>query len=342
MNLHTDPLNTILAAIRVGATPLTESAILQGATLDGFKVYITLGGAAPEILIRVKSQIEEYFHGHKPEYTPLVTFTAHKKSPAVYENISIPHVKKVILVSSCKGGVGKSTMALGLAACMAQSGAKVALLDADVFGPSLPVFMGEQPKVSLREDKLMIPVPFGSLKVMSIGFMIDPQNPIIWRGPMVMGAINDLLFKVAWNDDAQDVDVLVIDMPPGTGDTQLTIVQKVKIDGAVIVTTPHELAVSDTIRGVAMFQKLEIPVLGIIENMAYFLEENSPKKHFVFGPPKGAELAAKMGFLFLGDIPLHPRLYEEVQNAVKGNSGSLLKPIESAAESLIKKLNFKS
>lgn len=341
MNLHTEPLNTILAAIRVGATPLTESPVLQGSTLDGFKVYITLGGAPPEILIKVKSQIEEYFHGHKPEYTPLVTFTAHKKSPAVYETKSIPHVKRVVVVSSCKGGVGKSTIALGLGACLAQKGLRVALLDADVFGPSLPTFMGAQPKVTLGPDKIMIPIQYGSLKVMSLGFMIDPQNPIIWRGPMVMGAINDLLFKVSWGHDGEEVDVMVIDMPPGTGDTQLTIVQKLKIDGAVIVTTPHELAVADTLRGVAMFQKLEIPVLGIIENMAYFSEENSPQKHFVFGSSQGAELAAKMGLQFLGEIPLHPRLYEEVQNAVMGKSDFLLKPIESAADILVKKLNFK-
>ena len=214
----------------------------------------------------------------------------------------IPEVERTIAVASGKGGVGKSTVAVNLAVALAGQGAQVGLLDADVYGPSIPLMMGLQSaKPKLTQDGRSI-VPFEQFGVhfMSLGFMVDPQSAVIWRGPMVMKALVELLGNVTWGA----LDVLVVDMPPGTGDAQLTLSQKVRLAGAVIVTTPQDVALADAIKGVAMFRKVDVPVLGIVENMSYFACPHCSQRSEIFGHGGGRAEAERQGVPFLGEVPL--------------------------------------
>ncbi|MES2728720.1 MAG: Mrp/NBP35 family ATP-binding protein [Pseudomonadota bacterium] len=211
----------------------------------------------------------------------------------------------IIAVASGKGGVGKSTVAANLAVALAQAGQRVGLLDADIYGPSQPRLMGVTGhKPAAMEDGRLIPVLAHGVKVMSIGFMVDESAPIIWRGPMVQSALVQLLRDVAWDD----LDILIIDMPPGTGDTQLTLAQKVKLSGAVIVSTPQDIALADARKGLAMFQQVGVPILGVIENMSIFCCPNCGTETDIFRRGGAEQAALDAGVPFLGDIPLHPDL----------------------------------
>ena len=219
----------------------------------------------------------------------------------------IPHVKKILLVASGKGGVGKSTTALNLASAFQQMGLRVGVLDADIYGPSLPLMLGCHNKPDVSDDKKLIPIVRHGLSVMSMGFLVDQASPMIWRGPMVQGALHQLLFEVAWGHDG-DLDVLVIDTPPGTGDVHLTLAQQLVVDGAVIVSTPQDMALIDAKKAIAMFDKVSIPVVGLIENMAYFCCPNCGVNTDIFsrgGAHKAAEVAE---IPFLGAIPLTPEI----------------------------------
>ena len=220
----------------------------------------------------------------------------------LFENL-IPQVKISIAVASGKGGVGKSTVAANLAAALAQTGAKVGLLDADIYGPSMGLMLGvtEKPKID-DEQKKMIPIKVHGLEVISLGFLLDPDMPVIWRGPMVMKALEQLLKDVAW----PELDYMVVDLPPGTGDAQLTLTQKVPLSGAVIVTTPNEVALIDARKGLAMFQKVNVPVLGIVENMSWFVCPHCGGVSDIFSRGGGARTAQQIGVPFLGEIPLDP------------------------------------
>jgi ATP-binding protein involved in chromosome partitioning len=203
-------------------------------------------------------------------------------------------------VASGKGGVGKSTTAANLAVALHLQGLKVGLLDADIYGPSVPRLFSLKDKPHLVGERLLQPLDGYGVKVMSIGFLVDEETPMIWRGPMVMSAIRQMLYEVAWGE----LDVLVVDMPPGTGDAQLTLAQSVPLAGAVIVSTPQDLALIDARRGVQMFRKVEIPILGIIENMSYFIAPDTGARYDIFGHG-GAEAEAKrIDVPFLGAIPL--------------------------------------
>lgn len=205
----------------------------------------------------------------------------------------------VIAVASGKGGVGKSTTAINIAVGLAEKGLRVGMLDADIYGPSLPRMLGHRGKPEIRDGKI-VPVDAWGVKAISIGFMVDEEQAVIWRGPMVMGAINQFINDVAW----PELDVTVIDMPPGTGDAQLSIAQKLPLAGAVIVSTPQDIALIDARRGVTMFQQLRVPILGVIENMSYFCCPNCHERIELFSHG-GAREAAKQGKLpFLGEIPL--------------------------------------
>ena len=217
----------------------------------------------------------------------------------------VPGVRAVIAVSSAKGGVGKSTVAVNLALALRDRGKRVALLDADVYGPSIPIMLGVEARPR-PSGKKMSPIRRHGVALMSMGFFLDDRSPVIWRGPMVMGLIRQFLEDVEWGDQ----DILVVDMPPGTGDAALTLAQLVEIDGAVIVTTPQEVALQDVERGIAMFRQLQVPVLGVVENMSYFECPDCGEREEIFGAGGADRLADTFGIDVLERLPLLPRLRE--------------------------------
>ncbi|MDE2063248.1 MAG: Mrp/NBP35 family ATP-binding protein [Bradyrhizobium sp.] len=213
----------------------------------------------------------------------------------------IPGVAAIIAVASGKGGVGKSTTALNLALGLRDLGLRVGLLDADIYGPSVPRLTGLREKPQLSDDRKMIPLQRFGLSIMSIGFLVEEETAMIWRGPMVMSAVTQMLRDVVWGK----LDVLVVDMPPGTGDAQLTLAQTVPLKGAIIISTPQDLSLIDARRGLAMFRKVNVPVLGIIENMSYFQCPHCGTKSDIFGHGGARHEAERLGVPFLGEIPLH-------------------------------------
>ncbi|MDD7909053.1 iron-sulfur cluster carrier protein ApbC [Pseudovibrio exalbescens] len=214
--------------------------------------------------------------------------------------LEVPGVANIIAVASGKGGVGKSTTSANLAIALSRLGLRVGLLDADIYGPSVPKLMGVSGKPELVEGRIMKPMEAHGIKLMSIGFLVDEETAMIWRGPMVTSALNQMLREVAWGE----LDVLVVDMPPGTGDVQLTMAQKVPLTGSIVVSTPQDLALLDARRGVAMFEKVSIPVIGVIENMSHFVCPDCGGRHEIFGHGGAREEARKMKVPFLGEVPL--------------------------------------
>ncbi len=212
----------------------------------------------------------------------------------------VPGVKSIIAVASGKGGVGKSTTAVNLALGLAGLGLKVGILDADIYGPSMPRLLGLGGKPETVDGKILKPMEGHGIKVMSIGFLVEEETPMIWRGPMVMSALTQLLREVAWGE----LDVLVVDMPPGTGDAQLTMAQQVPLAGAVIVSTPQDLALIDARKGLNMFRKVDVPLLGIVENMSYFIAPDTGKHYDIFGSGGAKREAERLGVPFLGEVPL--------------------------------------
>ncbi len=217
----------------------------------------------------------------------------------------LPGVKNTIAVASGKGGVGKSTVAVNIATALAKDGAKVGIVDADVYGPSLPLMLGvtERPETEPVDDKRfkIYPVEKFGIKLMSIGFLVDTETPMIWRGPMASGAVKQFLTDVIWGD----LDYMIFDLPPGTGDVQLTLVQTIPLTGAVIVTTPQDVSLADVRRGVRMFQKVNVPIFGIIENMSYFVCSHCGHREEIFSHGGGQKTAEKFGVPFLGEIPIY-------------------------------------
>ncbi len=222
----------------------------------------------------------------------------------------LPGVKNTIAVASGKGGVGKSTVAVNLAVALAQDGANVGLIDADIYGPSIPLMLGvkEQPKM-IGEDPnnvKLLPLERYGVKLMSIGFLIDDNTPVIWRGPMASGAIKQFMSDVLWGE----LDYLIFDLPPGTGDIQLTLVQTIPLTGAVVVTTPQDVALIDAKKAIKMFEKVNVTILGLVENMSYFIAPDTNKRYDIFGNGGGRKAAQEMGIPFLGEIPINPLIRE--------------------------------
>lgn len=212
----------------------------------------------------------------------------------------VPGVQSIIAVASGKGGVGKSTTAVNLALALARQGQSVAILDADIYGPSMPRLLGVQQKPKAN-GRVMEPLEAYGVKVMSIGFLVDEATPMIWRGPMVISALTQMLREVSWGE----VDVMVVDMPPGTGDAQLTLAQQVPLAGSVIVSTPQDIALIDARKGIAMFQKVDVPILGLVENMSTFICPKCGERSDIFGHGGAREEAKKLGVALLGEVPLH-------------------------------------
>ncbi len=224
----------------------------------------------------------------------------HAHGPAgARQALLLPDVKAIVAVASGKGGVGKSTVAVNMAVSLARQGHRVGLLDADIYGPSLPRMIGLSRKPEVRNEK-MIPIQAWGMACMSIGFLVDEETPMIWRGPMVMGALEQMMGQVEWGA----LDILVVDMPPGTGDAQLTMAQRVALTGAVIVSTPQDIALIDARRGVRMFEKTNVPVLGLVENMSFYCCPNCGHRADIFGHGGARQEADRLGTEFLGEIPL--------------------------------------
>jgi ATP-binding protein involved in chromosome partitioning len=226
-------------------------------------------------------------------------------APAAPTPVSYPHLGKIIAVSSGKGGVGKSTVAVNLACALAKQGARVGIMDADIYGPNLPLMFGVDEAPPVRDLKIQPLLAYG-VKIMSIGLMIEKDQPAIWRGPIIMKVITQFLRDVNWGE----LDYLLVDMPPGTGDAQLSLVQATHIHGGIIVTTPQQVAVGDALRGVKMFERVAVPVLGIVENMSYLENPETGKPIAVFGSGGGQQLAERTGVPLLAQVPLDPRVVE--------------------------------
>jgi ATP-binding protein involved in chromosome partitioning len=259
----------------------------------------------------------------------------------------LPGVKNIIAIASGKGGVGKSTVTTNLAVALAQSGAKVGLIDADIFGPSIPVMFNcerEQPEVKVVNGKnLIMPLEQYGVKLMSIGFLAPPESAVVWRGPMASSALKQFIGDTVWGD----LDYLLIDLPPGTSDIHLTLVQTVPVTGAIIVTTPQKVALADAVKGLAMFKQpsINVPVLGVIENMAYFTPEELPdNKYFIFGKDGGKNLAEKFNVPFLGQIPLVQSIRESGDSGLPAvlKGGTTALAFTHLAESLARQVAIRN
>ncbi|WP_128292852.1 iron-sulfur cluster carrier protein ApbC [Afifella aestuarii] len=242
----------------------------------------------------------------QPAPQPSAPQRAPAQAPQQPQKAGVPGVKAIIAVASGKGGVGKSTTAVNLALGLKANGLEVGILDADIYGPSLPRLMGIKGRPESVSERILKPMEGYGLKVMSMGFLVEEETPMIWRGPMVMSALTQMLREVAWGE----LDVLVVDMPPGTGDAQLTMAQQVPLAGAVIVSTPQDLALIDARKGLNMFNKVNVPVLGIVENMSYFLCPHCGERSDIFGHGGAEHEAERIGVPFLGAVPLHMDIRE--------------------------------
>lgn len=286
---------TVPAARAQELEPLREAAERAAKTVPGVKgamVALTASrepGSGPSTPPPAPQRAAA--HSHAP---------AQPGQPQGRAKAGVPGISTIIAVASGKGGVGKSTTAVNLALGLQATGLKVGILDADIYGPSMPRLLGISGKPEQLEGRMLKPMENYGLKVMSMGFLVEEDTPMIWRGPMVMSALNQMLREVAWGE----LDVLVVDMPPGTGDAQLSMAQNVPLAGAVIVSTPQDLALIDARKGLNMFNKVSVPVLGIVENMSYFICPDCGGRHDIFGHGGARDEAARIGTPFLGEVPL--------------------------------------
>ena len=316
-----------LRAVKDGGSDIVANGMLSGVAIRGGHVSVTINvdparGPALEPLRQAAEQAVVKMPGvlsvtavlTAERAAPQARQPAHDHShaghnhgpakatePAAPRKMEIPGIKHIIAVASGKGGVGKSTTAVNLALGMAAGGKKVGLLDADIYGPSIPRMMGINRRPESRDGKILIPLENWGIRCMSIGFLVGEDTPMIWRGPMVISALQQMLNDVAWGE----LDALVVDLPPGTGDAQLTMAQRVPLSGAVIVSTPQDIALIDARKGLNMFTKVAVPVLGIIENMSYFLCPHCGERSEIFGHGGARAEAAKLKVPFLGEVPLH-------------------------------------
>ena len=308
---------------------LTDATVLSAIAVNDGKVFFSINVDAAEARAweSVRAEAEKAVRAIPGVTVAMIALTAERKAGAASQNrqqgvpnvsahrspqqpgtaspmsrqAEIPGVSAVIAVASGKGGVGKSTTALNLALGLRDLGLRVGLLDADIYGPSVPRLTGLHEKPQLNDDRKMIPLRRFGLAIMSIGFLVEEETAMIWRGPMVMSAITQMLRDVVWGT----LDVLVVVMPPGTGDAQLTLAQNVPLKGAIIISTPQDLSLIDARRGLAMFKKVNVPVLGIVENMSYFECPHCGTRSDIFGHGGARHEAERLGVPFLGEIPLH-------------------------------------
>ena len=318
--------NDVLKALSSLSVPgvgkdIVASGLVSDVFISDGKVYfsITVPAERARELEPLRASAEKIVKGLPGVRGAVVALTADRKAapsdrpaaakaapaapqavPAQTSKPGIPGIKTIIAVASGKGGVGKSTTSVNLALALKANGFKVGLLDADIYGPSLPRLMGISGRPQQIDNRIIVPMENYGIKVMSMGFLVDESAAMIWRGPMVQSALLQMLREVAWGD----LDVLVVDMPPGTGDVQLTMAQQVPLAGAVVVSTPQDLALIDARKAITMFNKVQIPVLGIVENMSYFIAPDTGNRYDIFGHGGAKAEAERIGVPFLGEVPL--------------------------------------
>ena len=331
MAVSKEQVMAALAQVKApGGAALTEAKVLSDVLVTDGKVYfsLTVDAANVKAWEPVRDAAEKAVRAVPGVQSALVALTAeraagagkgpapaHKAATAPHSHAhpadkvqpGIPGVDAIIAVASGKGGVGKSTTAVNIALGLRDLGLKVGMLDADIYGPSLPKLFAIKEKPQTINGTRLKPIERYGMSIMSIGFLIDEETPMIWRGPMVMSAITQMLREVEWGK----LDVMVVDMPPGTGDAQLTMAQQVPLKGAVIVSTPQDLALIDARRGVAMFKRVNVPVLGVVENMSYFLCPECGTRSDIFGHGGARHEAERLGVPFLGEVPLHMTIREK-------------------------------
>lgn len=302
----------VLEALRLVKDPdlhrdIVSLNFVKNLTLDGKNVVFTLELTTPACPVReeLKTACEKAIRDNiegigevQVEMTSNVRVHENQQREAI-----IPGVKNTIAVASGKGGVGKSTVAVNLAVALAMDGASVGLIDCDVYGPSIPLMMGIDRRPDMKNGKL-IPLENYGVKLMSIGFLVDPMQAVIWRGPMASGAVKQFMSDVDWGE----LDYLVFDLPPGTGDVQLTLVQTIPLTGAVIVTTPQDISLADARKGLKMFQRVNVPVFGIVENMSYFICTHCGHREEIFDNGGGKRTAEQLGVPYLGEIPIDTKI----------------------------------
>jgi ATP-binding protein involved in chromosome partitioning len=298
----------ILEAVRPVQDPdlgrsLVDLKMIKDIQIDGSRISIGVELTTPACPLKdkIERDVRDALFTVPGVRDVTITFSSRVRASGagMPDKTPLPGVKNTIAVASGKGGVGKSTVAVNLAAALAQDGAKVGLLDADVYGPSIPLMMGTSARPAMQNNKIQPLEAFG-VKIMSIGFLLEADRALIWRGPLVAQLINQFLNEVNWGD----LDYLIIDLPPGTGDVQLTLVQKIPLSGAVIVTTPQDVALADAIKGIQMFQEVKTPILGIVENMSFFICPHCGEQSEIFGFGGGERTAERYGVPLLGRIPL--------------------------------------
>lgn len=309
-------INDFLAAYRSDIFPHGIQAIAQSLTMRLAKKNIIVKMALP---FPCDGQLHDIAEQLSALVQQTVSFDVEYNINAVREH-NIKGIKNIIAVSSGKGGVGKSTTAVNLAYALIAEGANVGVLDADIYGPSIPTMLGlKGAKPSSIDGKLITPLEANGLSAMSIGFLVDDADATVWRGPMASRAFSQLLNETDW----PELDYLIVDMPPGTGDIQLTLAQQVPVAGAVVITTPQDIALADAIKGMAMFEQVKLPVLGIIENMSYHQCENCGHQSHLFGEGGGTRIAKEANSLLLGQLPLDIRIREDADTgrfAINENS----------------------
>jgi ATP-binding protein involved in chromosome partitioning len=318
--------NEVLAGLEAVSSPdgvpLPKAGVLSDILVSDGKVFfsITVNAAVVQAWEPVRQRAEAAVKAIPGVVSVMVALTAERKAGAAPppqphrgpagarspNPTAIAGIGAIIAVASGKGGVGKSTTAVNLALGLRDLGLEVGLLDADIYGPSMPRLLGLKGRPQTRGGNLLIPMNGHGLKVMSIGFLVEEETPMIWRGPMVMSALTQMLREVDWGT----LDIMVVDMPPGTGDAQLTMAQQVPLKGAVIVSTPQDLALIDARRGIAMFNRVNVPVLGIVENMSYFVCPQCGTRSDIFGHGGARHEAERLGVPFLGEVPLHMEIRE--------------------------------